>query len=138
MAFHLAKSPHGSGDFIDNDGNIKGLDDGQSSIDGETASFRPGIVHRLDKGTTGILVVAKTAKSHAALSEAFAARTVKKTYMAITVGNPGTRVVINKPIGRHPIHRQKMRVVPDPHKKNSSRMAPKDRLLSSKATPSQA
>jgi 23S rRNA pseudouridine1911/1915/1917 synthase len=49
----------------------------------------------------------------------------------MTVGNPGKRVVIDKPIGRHPIHRQRMRVVPDPHRKDSSGMAPKDRIPSS-------
>jgi 23S rRNA pseudouridine1911/1915/1917 synthase len=79
------------------------------------------------------LVVAKTTQALGALSAAFAARKVKKTYTAITVGNPGKRVVIDKPIGRHPIHRQRMRVVPDPHKRDSSGMAPKDRLAASKA-----
>ena len=43
------------------------------------------------------------------------------------VGNPGKRVVIDKPIGRHPVHRQRMRVVPDPSKPNSSGMSPKQR-----------
>ncbi|EEC44396.1 predicted protein, partial [Phaeodactylum tricornutum CCAP 1055/1] len=86
----------------------------------ESISFRPGIVHRLDKGTTGVLVVAKTSQTLATLSNFFAARQVKKTYMAITVGNPGKHVVIDKPIGRHPLHRQRMRVVPDPHQKNST------------------
>eukprot|EP00536_Pseudo-nitzschia_multiseries_P008570 jgi/Psemu1/198448/e_gw1.219.59.1 len=86
----------------------------------ETTSLRPGIVHRLDKGTTGILIVSKTAEALAKLSEAFASRKVKKTYLAVTVGNPGKRVRIDKPIGRHPIHRQRMRVVPDPHRKNST------------------
>ena len=45
-------------------------------------------------------------------------------------------MVIDKPIGRHPVHRQRMRVVPDPHKKNSSGMAPKDRMISAQS-PSQ-
>jgi 23S rRNA pseudouridine1911/1915/1917 synthase len=47
-----------------------------------------------------------------------------------TVGNPGKQVAIDKPIGRHPIHRQRMRVVPDPHRKDSSGVAPKDRIPS--------
>lgn len=97
-------------------------DDGTSFL-----SFRPGIVHRLDKGTTGVLVVAKTGTALAALSEQFSSRQVKKTYLAVTVGNPGKRVVIDKPIGRHPVYRQRMRVVPDPHKKDSSGMTPADR-----------
>lgn len=129
LAYYLANdSPYGKGDFVDR--TISGEDsDDPTGADGEqTISFRPGIVHRLDKGTTGVLVVAKTTQALAELSSAFADRTVKKTYLAVTVGNPGKRVTIDRPIGRHPIHRQKMRVVPDPHRKNSSRMSPQDRL----------
>ncbi len=131
LAYYLAnKSPFGSGDFIEADGKVKsdkgkGID--VDGTDGETITFRPGIVHRLDKGTTGILVVAKTRDALSALSDSFAARKVRKSYVAITVGNPGKRVVIDKPIGRHPIHRQRMRVVPDPGKMNSSGMSPKQR-----------
>ncbi|KAL3924305.1 MAG: hypothetical protein SGARI_006056, partial [Bacillariaceae sp.] len=121
----------GSGSGSSNDDNNNNLleEDPVPEADGETAtvSFRPGIVHRLDKGTTGILVVAKTTQALTKLSEAFAQRTVKKTYLAITVGNPGKRVTIDKPIGRHPIHRQRMRVVPDPHRKDSSGMTPQER-----------
>lgn len=102
LAFHLRTSAFGHGEFA-------GLSEG------EGAPMRPGIVHRLDKGTTGVLVVAKTALSLARLSKAFADRQAKKTYVAITVGNPGNSVTIDKPVGRHPIHRQRMRVVPDPH-----------------------
>ena len=126
LAFYLQKSPHGSGDFIRNENSPTDLS--STTEDGESVSFRPGIVHRLDKGTTGVLVVAKTTNALAALSEAFASRTVKKTYLAITVGNPGKRVTIDKPTGRHPVHRQRMRVVPDPHRIDSSGMAPKDRI----------
>lgn len=127
LAYYLANSsPYGSGEFVDDDGTVNQQEAEGTDVDG---TDRPGIVHRLDKGTTGVLVVAKTRAALAALSEAFASRKVKKTYMAITVGNPGKRVVIDKPIGRHPIHRQRMRVVPDPHKKNSSGMAPKDRMI---------
>ena len=89
LAYYLAnESPFGSGDFIESDGKIKpdqaaGVDiDG---TDGEVGvSFRPGIVHRLDKGTTGILVVAKTRESLTALSACFANRQVRKTYVAVT------------------------------------------------------
>jgi 23S rRNA pseudouridine1911/1915/1917 synthase len=76
----------------------------------ERNNLRPGIVHRLDKGTSGVLVVAKTPHVLAALSEQFADRSVKKTYLAITVGNPGKNALIDKPIARHPVHRQRMRV----------------------------
>ncbi len=72
---------------------------------------RPGIVHRLDKETSGCLVVAKTDAAHRGLSEQFANREVKKTYLALVAGKPrhphGT---ITAPIGRHRTHRQKMAV----------------------------
>jgi 23S rRNA pseudouridine1911/1915/1917 synthase len=128
-------SSSGNDDFFvknrENNGN-ESVDDTNdcatdSNNDNSFDSFRPGIVHRLDKGTTGVLVVAKTPTALAALSEQFATRQVKKTYLAVTVGNPGKRVVIDKPIGRHPVYRQRMRVVPDPHQKDSSGMTPADR-----------
>eukprot|EP00980_Cylindrotheca_fusiformis_P030174 scaffold24509_cov127-Cylindrotheca_fusiformis.AAC.5 len=130
LAHYLTNSPFGAGEFVGPDTDFKATDqaDDPAGANGEVVSFRPGIVHRLDKGTTGILVVAKTTQSLGALSTAFADRTVKKTYLAVTVGNPGKRVAIDKPIGRHPVHRQRMRVVPDPHRKDSSGIAPKDRL----------
>jgi 23S rRNA pseudouridine1911/1915/1917 synthase len=73
--------------------------------------MRPGIVHRLDKDTSGVMVVARTPKAHAALVDQFKNRIVKKTYLAIIHGVPGReegRIVA--PIGRHPVHRQKMAV----------------------------
>jgi 23S rRNA pseudouridine1911/1915/1917 synthase len=75
--------------------------------------LRPGVVHRLDKGTTGVLIVAKNPASLTKLSEQFALRRVQKIYLAVTLGDPGRDVLIDKPIGRHPIHRQRMRVVPE-------------------------
>ena len=112
LAYYLAnESPYGMGDFV---GDVDGDADPDYIL-----NLRPGIVHRLDKGTTGILIVSKTKQAHAILSAAFAERTVKKTYLAITVGNPGKRVSIDKAIGRHPVHRQRMRVVPDRNHKNS-------------------
>jgi 23S rRNA pseudouridine1911/1915/1917 synthase len=83
------------------------------SVTNSISTLRPGIVHRLDKGTSGVLIVAKTSSALAKLSEAFANRKVKKQYIAVTIGNPGADQWIKKPIGRHPLHRQKMRVVPD-------------------------
>lgn len=130
LAYYLANdSPYGSGDFIDSDDEATKSDVDVEGTDGEAAAFRPGIVHRLDKGTTGVLVVAKTRASLATLSASFKERTVKKTYLAVTVGNPGTSVKIDKPIGRHPTHRQRMRVVPDPHRQSSGGYAPKDRMI---------
>jgi len=73
--------------------------------------MRPGIVHRLDKDTSGVMVIARTPKAHAALVDQFKNRIVKKTYLAIIHGVPAReqgRIVA--PIGRHPVHRQKMAV----------------------------
>jgi 23S rRNA pseudouridine1911/1915/1917 synthase len=72
---------------------------------------RPGIVHRLDKETSGVLLVAKTDAAHRALAEQFAGRQLKKTYLAIVSGVPGLKSgVIDRAISRHPIHRHRMTV----------------------------
>lgn len=79
-----------------------------SGIGGEE---RPGIVHRLDKETSGCLVAAKNDEAHRGLSAQFEARTVEKIYLALVAGrlrkNAGT---IEEKIGRHPVHRQRMSV----------------------------
>ncbi len=73
---------------------------------------RPGIVHRLDKETTGLLVVAKTDRAHLALSLAFKKREIAKTYLAVCYGVPAdVDGVIDAPIDRHPKERQQMAVV---------------------------
>lgn len=70
---------------------------------------RPGIVHRLDKETSGCIVVAKNDQTHAALSQQFADRLVKKTYLAIVKGRPRhSQGTVDLSIGRHPVQRQKM------------------------------
>lgn len=70
---------------------------------------RPGIVHRLDRDTTGVIVVAKTPGAMHHLARQFAARTVSKTYTAITHGVPRDREgVIDLPIGRDPVDRKRM------------------------------
>jgi len=72
---------------------------------------RPGIVHRLDKETSGCLAVAKTDIAHRSLSEQFANRTVKKTYLALVEGVPRMpHGKIEAAIGRHAVHRQKMAI----------------------------
>lgn len=73
---------------------------------------RPGIVHRLDKDTSGCLAVARTPEAQAKLCQAFADRDTRKTYLAITAGVPREpRGRIENLIGRHPVNRQKMAVV---------------------------
>ena len=73
--------------------------------------LRPGIVHRLDRGTSGLLVVAKDDAAHLALSRQFAGRTVEKDYLAIVLGVPrAAEGAIDVPIGRDPVHRRRMSV----------------------------
>jgi 23S rRNA pseudouridine1911/1915/1917 synthase len=72
---------------------------------------RPGIVHRLDKETSGCLVVAKCDVAHQSLARQFADRTIKKVYLAITeFAPPRGKGTVTASIGRHPIHRQKMSI----------------------------
>ena len=73
--------------------------------------LRPGIVHRLDKETSGVMVVARTPFAKAALSAQFKARTVKKIYLAIVRGIVARdRMTITRPLGRHPTDRKRMSV----------------------------
>ncbi len=72
---------------------------------------RAGIVHRLDKDTSGLMVVAKKLSSHARLVEQLQARTVKRQYRAVVLGSPVSEGTVNAPIGRHPQQRKKMAVV---------------------------
>ncbi len=82
-----------------------------SGINGE---IRPGIVHRIDKDTSGLLVIAKNDVAHQSLAEQIACHSAAREYKAIVVGNPrqdsGT---IKQPIGRHKTDRKKMAIVPD-------------------------
>ena len=82
-----------------------------SGIGGE---MRPGIVHRLDKDTSGLILIAKNDRAHAALSEQFKARTMEKHYRAVAFGNfPEGSGLIDAPIARHPVDRKKMAIVPE-------------------------
>ena len=75
------------------------------------APLRPGIVHRLDQGTSGVIVVAKTDPAHHGLAEAFAQRQVRKRYLAITVGRPSLdEGTVERSIGRSRTHPLKMTV----------------------------
>lgn len=75
--------------------------------------MRPGIVHRLDRDTTGLMVVAKDDDAHRALANQLRTRTMKRLYLALVHGVPPTREgIIDAPIGRHPTRRRQMAVVP--------------------------
>jgi 23S rRNA pseudouridine1911/1915/1917 synthase len=72
---------------------------------------RPGIVHRLDRDTSGVLVVAKTDQAHFLLADQFEQRTVEKEYFAVVVGTPNRdQDLIDLPIGMHPYQREKMAI----------------------------
>ena len=73
---------------------------------------RAGIVHRLDKDTSGLLVVAKTLAAQTDLVRQLQARTVRRHYLALVLGAPGRDGTVDAPIGRHPVQRTKMAVVP--------------------------
>jgi 23S rRNA pseudouridine1911/1915/1917 synthase len=82
-----------------------------SSWSAEAGPFKPGIVHRLDKETSGLLVVAKDDRIHRDLSRQFAERKVLRLYLAVVQGSPARdEGTISAPIGRHPVRRQKMSV----------------------------
>ncbi|MEZ5315362.1 MAG: RluA family pseudouridine synthase [Chlamydiales bacterium] len=72
--------------------------------------LRPGIVHRLDKDTSGILIAAKNTYTQQLLVQMFANRQIKKEYLAICIGNPGNRLIKGN-IGRHPVKRKEMAVL---------------------------
>jgi 23S rRNA pseudouridine1911/1915/1917 synthase len=81
------------------------------NLSGIGGKERPGIVHRLDKETSGALVIAKNDTTHRDLSKQFAARTMGKIYLALVAGLPRKRSgVIDKAIERHPVHRQRMSI----------------------------
>jgi len=84
---------------------------GLSTIGG---TERPGIVHRLDRDTSGVLVVAKNDQAHRSLAAQFKGRTVRKLYEALVWGRPRSpQGVVDAPIGRHPTARVKMAVRPE-------------------------
>ncbi len=83
-------------------------------LSGVGGELKPGIVHRLDKGTSGCIVVAKNDAAHRAISAQFARREVEKEYLAIVHGAPpGGRGVVDAPIARHPVERKRMAVRKD-------------------------
>jgi 23S rRNA pseudouridine1911/1915/1917 synthase len=76
-------------------------------LGGVGGTLRPGLVHRLDKDTSGCLVVAKNDAALLALQACFKTRTVEKTYLALVHGHPPDEGRIETPYGRHPRHRQR-------------------------------
>ena len=82
------------------------------SLSGIGGQQRPGIVHRLDKDTSGLMLAAKTERAHASLSAQLADHTLHRVYEALLVGTPNPPAgIVDKPIGRHPVDRKKMAVI---------------------------
>lgn len=94
-------------------GNPQGtLQNGLLHIDPELVKLpRAGIVHRLDKDTSGLLVVARTPAAHRSLVEQLQARTIKREYRALVSGVLASGGTLDAPIGRHPVHRIRMAVI---------------------------
>ena len=81
-------------------------------LEGIGGEIRPGVVHRLDKDTSGLIVLAKNDRAYAELQRAFKSRTIAKTYLAIVDGHPPTPAGrVEAPIGRDPRHRKRMAIV---------------------------
>ncbi|MDR2302789.1 MAG: RluA family pseudouridine synthase [Deltaproteobacteria bacterium] len=100
---HLTSGPTLTGALLALDGEISKV--GQAD--------RPGIVHRLDKDTTGVMVIAKNQTSYDFLQRAFADRLVDKRYLAFVRGQLPDQGTIDTPIGRHPTQRHKMLASPE-------------------------
>jgi 23S rRNA pseudouridine1911/1915/1917 synthase len=78
-------------------------------LSGVGGELRPGIVHRLDKDTSGVMVATKDDRTHQHLAKQFKAHTIQRRYRALVHGNvPGPKGTVDQPIGRHPVQRKKM------------------------------
>ena len=105
MVVHPAAG-HDSGNLVH---AVLGYDPDLEGIGGEE---RPGLVHRLDKETSGLIVLAKNERAHRWLQDQFRLRTVEKTYLALVDGMPPTPTGrVEASIGRDPSHRKKMAIV---------------------------
>ena len=83
-----------------------------TDLSGIAGKMRPGIVHRIDKDTSGLIIIAKHDKAHWALVDMFKCRKIKKRYLAVILGRIEDRAgLIDLPIGRHPVRRTRMAVV---------------------------
>ena len=83
------------------------------SLSGIGGAFRPGIVHRIDKDTSGLLIIAKNDKAHLYLSEQLKDHTLSRTYEAVVIGNlKEDQGTVDAPLGRSPKDRKKMAIVP--------------------------
>ena len=83
----------------------------RDSLSGINGSLRPGIVHRIDKDTTGALIICKNDKAHSCIAVQLKEHSITRRYRAIVIGNlPEDEGTVDAPIGRHPTQRKKMAV----------------------------
>jgi len=107
MVVHPAAG-HASGTLVN---AVLGYDPAIEGIGGEE---RPGVVHRLDKATSGLILIAKNERAHRWLQDQFRLRKVEKTYLALVDGKPPTPAGrVEAHIGRDPSHRKQMAIVPE-------------------------
>ena len=97
-------------------------------LTGIGAVERPGIIHRLDQDTSGLLVVAKNNYAHEKISQMFKDRLVKKTYWAIVKGHPAKEGAIDFSVMRHPVYRNKMIHVQTSGKLSTKQASARDAL----------
>lgn len=81
------------------------------SLSGIGGEIRPGIVHRIDKDVSGLLVVAKNDRAHLGLAGQFSVHSVERAYAGVVYGLPPSHLHVEAPIGRHPVDRKRMAVV---------------------------
>jgi len=82
-----------------------------TDLAGISGTVRPGIVHRLDRVTSGLLAVAKTTAAHRGLQDLFRTRQVQKRYLALVEGRPASeRGLVDAPLGRNPVHRNNFQI----------------------------
>jgi len=85
-----------------------------NDLSGIGGKLRPGIVHRLDKVTSGAIIIAKNDSTHISLAKQFASRAIQKKYLAIILGTPEwSHLSVDAPLMRHPVHRKKIAVRDD-------------------------
>lgn len=114
MVVHPAKG-HWKGTLV------SGLIHHFSKLSAVGGSQRPGIIHRLDRDTTGVIVVAKHDEAHSLIAKQFELRTTLKEYHCLTLGIPDRdRDLIDAPIGPHPYHRERMAIRRDHPKKRAA------------------
>ncbi len=112
MVVHPSETGHQSGTLVN--AILDKVEDGVGE------SFRPGIVHRLDKDTSGAMIVAKTQKGYEYFVDLFKSRTIEKVYLALVRGHlDHKKGVIDSPIGRAVLNRKKMAVVSEEEGKNA-------------------